>query len=41
MKEMFIKKGGKATHQLGDISRETLDAELIYVTKETDTDYVG
>ena len=40
-KYMFIKKGGKAIHQLGDISRFEYDAELIYVHGETDTDWIG
>lgn len=40
-KYMFIKKGGKAIHQLGDISRDVYDAELIYVHGETDTDWIG
>jgi len=40
-KYMFIKKGGKAIHQLGDISRFEYDAELIHVHGETDTDWIG
>lgn len=41
MKYMFLKKNGKAIHQLGDISRKVLDAELIIVKKETEDSYVG
>lgn len=40
-KYMFLRKGGKAIHLLGDISRDYYDAELIIVYEETDTDYIG
>lgn len=40
-KYMFIKKGGKAIHKLGNISRNVYDAELIYIYNETDTDWIG
>ena len=39
---MFLRKGGQATHKLlGDITRDTLDDELIIVDDETDTQYIG
>lgn len=38
---MVIKKHGKAIHQLGDISRHVLDAELIWIYGETETDWIG
>lgn len=38
---MFIRKNGKAIHQLGDISRDVLDAELIVVTSEDEKNYIG
>lgn len=31
---MFLRKGGKAIHQLGDISRDVYSAELIVVNGE-------
>lgn len=40
-KLMFIKKGGKAVHKLGDLSRATYDAELICVSNETESDWIG
>lgn len=40
-KFMLLKKGGKALHLLGDISRDYYDAELIYVHDETDEYYIG
>lgn len=40
-KDMFLRKGGKAVHQLGDVSRNVLDAELIYVYNEDDENYIG
>ena len=40
-KYMFIKKGGKAIHKLGDISRNVLDAELIYVYNEDGDNWIG
>lgn len=41
IKSYFIKKGGKAIHKLGDISRNVLDAELIYVNDEDEDNYIG
>lgn len=38
---MFIRKGGKAIHQLGDISRDYYNAELINVDSEEDEYYIG
>lgn len=38
---MLIKRGGKARHILGDISRDTYEAELIYVYDETKTEWIG
>lgn len=38
---MLLRKGGKAIHQLGDISRDTLDAELIVVGEEDEENYIG
>ena len=40
-KFMFIKKGGKAIHKLGDISRDVLDAEMIYVYNEDEKNWIG
>ena len=40
-KLMFIKKNGKATHKLGDISRHILDAELICISDEDKTSWIG
>ena len=40
-KPMFIKKGGKAIHQLGDISRDVYDAELIFINNEDEDNYIG
>ena len=36
-KLMFIRKGGKAVHQLGDLSRYSLDAELICISNQLPT----
>lgn len=41
VKDMFIRKGGKAIHQLGDISRNVLDAELIIVRGEDNDNWIG
>ena len=38
---MFIRKGGKAIHQLADISRDELDAELIVIFEEDEENYIG
>ena len=38
---MLIKKGGRAIHKLGDLSRDELDAELILVHDEDDENYIG
>lgn len=38
---MFLRKGGKATHKLGDLSRSTLDAELICVSDEDASHWIG
>ena len=38
---MFIKKGGKAIHLLGDISRDCLDAELIIVNSDDEDNWIG
>lgn len=40
-RNMFLKKGGKAIHLLGDISRDVLDAELIFVHSEDENNYIG
>lgn len=40
-KLMFIKKGGKATHTLGDVTRDELDAELICVVNEDSENWIG
>lgn len=40
-KAMFIKKGGKAIHKLGDLSRKVNNVELIYVYGETETAWIG
>jgi hypothetical protein len=40
-KLMFIKRGGKATHKLGDVSRDCLDAELICVSNEDKDNWIG
>lgn len=40
MKEFkFLRKGGEAIHELGDITRDHLHAELIVVTREDDNYY--
>lgn len=38
---MFIRKNGKAIHQLGDISRDYYNAELIYVNSEDEDNWIG
>ena len=38
---MFIRKGGKAIHKLGDISRNYLSAELIFVVSEDENNWIG
>lgn len=38
---MFIRKGGRAIHKLGDISRDFYDAELIIVNDEDEENYIG
>ena len=40
-KLMFVKKGGKAFHKLGDLSRDYYDAELICVSDENDDNWIG
>lgn len=40
-KYMFIRKGGKAIHKLGDISRDCLNAELICVHSEDENNWIG
>jgi len=40
-KLMFIKKGGTAIHKLGNISRNTYDAELICVSDEDSENWIG
>ena len=40
-KLMFIKKGGKAIHKLGDLSRDYLDAELICISNEDEQNWIG
>ena len=40
-KYMLIRKGGKAIHMLGDISRDFFDAELIIVHDEDEENYIG
>ena len=40
-KLMFIKKGGKAIHKTGNLARDYYDAELICVSNETKTDWIG
>ena len=35
---MFLRRGGEAMHKLGELTRDTYNAELIYVQKE-DNDY--
>ena len=38
---MFLRKGGKAIHQLGDISRDVYNAELIVVDGEDESNWIG
>ena len=40
-KNMFLRKGGKAIHQLGDISRDVYDVELIEVYDEDGDNWIG
>lgn len=40
-KYMFIKKGGYASHNLGDVTRNVLDAELICVSNECGSFWIG
>lgn len=40
-KYMFIRQGGKAIHQLGDLSRDTYNAELICVSSEDEDSWIG
>ena len=40
-KYMFIRKGGKAIHKLGDISRDYYNAELIVVHSEDENNWIG
>lgn len=40
-KLMFLKKGGKVEHKLGDISRDIYDAELICVSNEEGNYWIG
>lgn len=40
-KQMLLRRNGLAVHKLGDISRHTFDAELIYVTGEDGDSWVG
>lgn len=41
IRRMFIRKNGKAIHQLGDISRDYYNAELIYVNSEDEDNWIG
>ena len=40
-KLMFIKKGGKAFHKMGNLSRNYYDAELICVSNEDEYNWIG
>lgn len=40
-KLMFIKKGGKAVHKTGNLTRNHFNEELICISNETDTDWIG
>lgn len=40
-KYMLLRKGGKAIHKLGDISRNVLDAELIMIHDEDENNWIG
>jgi len=40
-KYMFLKQNGKAYHQLGELTRDLFDAELIYVHSEDDDYWIG
>lgn len=40
-KDMFLRKGGKAIHQLGDISRDVYNAELITIYDEDEDNWIG
>ena len=40
-KNMFLRKGGKAIHSLGDISRDVYDVELIEVYDEDGYNWIG
>ena len=37
----FLRKGGKAIHKLGDISRDYYNAELIIINSEEEDNYIG
>ena len=40
-KLMFIKKGGKAFHKTGNLSRDYYDTELICVSNEDENNWIG
>lgn len=40
-KYMFLRKGGKAIHILGDITRNVYNAELILVDGEDESNWIG
>ena len=40
-KDMFLRKGGKAIHILGDITRDVYNAELIVVNGEDESNWIG
>lgn len=40
-KLMFIKKGGKAFHKTGDLSRDYYDTELICISDEDEHNWIG
>lgn len=40
-KLMFIRKGGKAIHQLGDLSRDYYNVELICISDEDEENWIG
>lgn len=40
-RKMFLRKGGKATHQLGDMTRDVYEVELINVYDEEEDNWIG
>lgn len=40
-KYMWLRRGGKAIHKLGDLSRETYPVELVCISDENESNWIG